>query len=272
MNHSEPESAALDRAVFRLLITSFESELPSDVLLRELDLVYELLERSSLPSSIELLDSVGIYHRDENVATRALHVLRRAKSLRAPSTAPAPADRGLDEESIRRLYTLEEEEAPEKAEPSEPEQAPAFEDELDESVFEQEPSDTEVPVEPPLMDEEMGGSVEQTPSEQVESEQSVWEAEEAVSEQEEAPEEAEPSEPEQAPAFEDELDESVFEESMEVPAELEPSPDEEPENPFGETTPEEPEEGEDKDSSSDVVDIDSAAEKLKELKSKYLDR
>ncbi|MHC1570876.1 MAG: hypothetical protein ACXQS9_03385 [Methermicoccaceae archaeon] len=197
MNHSEPESAALDRAVFRLLITSFESELPSDVLLRELDLVYELLERSSLPSSIELLDSVGIYHRDENVATRALHVLRRAKSLRAPSTAPAPADRGLDEESIRRLYTLEEEEAPEKAEPSEPEQAPAFEDELDESVFE---------------------------------------------------------------------------ESMEVPAELEPSPDEEPENPFGETTPEEPEEGEDKDSSSDVVDIDSAAEKLKELKSKYLDR
>jgi len=255
MNHSEPESAALDRAVFRLLITSFESELPSDVLLRELDLVYELLERSSLPSSIELLDSVGIYHRDENVATRALHVLRRAKSLRAPSTAPAPADRGLDEESIRRLYTLEEEEAPEEAEPSEPEQAPAFEDELDESVFEQEPSDTEVPVEPPLMDEEMEGSVEQTPSEQ-----------------EEAPEEAEPSEPEQAPAFEDELDESVFEESMEVPAELEASPDEEPENPFGETTPEEPEEGEDKDSSSDVVDIDSAAEKLKELKSKYLDR
>ncbi|MHC1597266.1 MAG: hypothetical protein ACXQT3_03005 [Methermicoccaceae archaeon] len=255
MNHSEPESAALDRAVFRLLITSFESELPSDVLLRELDLVYELLERSSLPSSIELLDSVGIYHRDENVATRALHVLRRAKSLRAPSTAPAPADRGLDEDSIRRLYTLEEEEAPEKAEPSEPEQAPAFEDELDESVFEQEPSDTEVPVEPPLMDEEMGGSVEQTPSEQ-----------------EEAPEKAEPSEPEQAPAFEDELDESVFEESMEVPAELEPSPDEEPENPFGETISEEPEEGEDKDSSSDVVDIDSAAEKLKELKSKYLDR
>ncbi|MHC1601724.1 MAG: hypothetical protein ACXQS4_00690, partial [Methermicoccaceae archaeon] len=255
MSLSEPDTVALDRAVFRLLITSFENEIAPTVLKCELDLIYEMLQYQSLPSSTELLNSIGIYYKDENVATRALHVLRKAKEWEKASPEPTEhekaavlseeemmdaatgSDLDSDEEgSFRKVYRLDEEEE------GEPEASEEVSEVEEESPFEEgfsEEGEAGEPGEVPAFEGEIDEAV---------FEQEVAEAgtEGTSAEEVSAVEEENPFEGE---VVEEGLDEAVFEETSaeaeteEAPAE-EVSEVEEEKNPFDEGFSEEAEAGE----------------------------
>lgn len=133
MVFSGSDASALDRVLFRLLLATFESDSPPKVLKYELDLVYEMLNYWRLPSSTELLSAHGLYHDDEDVATRTLQVLRKAKSMekeaieqkagepvgeyvsQTEGITPPPLENTREPElpsgdmgGIRRVYALEE--------------------------------------------------------------------------------------------------------------------------------------------------------------------